>query len=327
MPDDNTVPSKIVSDNGNEWKGAFEDFLKANRIQHIYTKSYTPEPHIEAVNNQLRKIMRQIFVRNNSLAWLPYLEGIQSAKNSQYNENHSATPNKILTQFEEGTPENHKYLRKLSENQMAKYKSKLGEYKENLLDVGDYVRIKLASRQTQLRQKIKAGNKKLIVVHWTPDVYRVRERKMPKQGRLGYPKYVVENMAGQYITKDGHEYPQYFNRIDLLKVNENQRDIISQKNANTLNRLNNPEDIMAQGEAEEAQTKEANVQVAGAIPFSHAEPITKPVSQYKSADWNQALKGEKCTDEGERYVILKVEYKRDNVNHNVVEKRYLRLSK
>ena len=111
-----------------------------------------------------------------------------------------------------------------------------------------------------------------------------------------------------------------------MKVNENQRDIISQKNANTLNRLNNPEDIMVQREAEEAQTKVAQVAVARAIPVAHAEPITKPVSQYKTADWNQALKGKEFTDEGERYVLLNVEYQRgDNVNNyacDVDEKRY-----
>jgi hypothetical protein len=95
------------------------------------------------------------------------------------------------------------------------------------LSLGDYVRIKLATRQTQIRQKIKAGNKKLVVVHWTPEVYRVLERKMPKQGRIGLPKYIVANGEGNFITKVGRNYPRLFTRYDLLKVNADQRNIIS----------------------------------------------------------------------------------------------------
>ena len=106
--------SRILSDNGSEWKGEFENFLKTNGIKHTYTKSYTPEPHIESVNNQLRKIMKQVFVRNNSLAWLPYLAGIQTAKNTQWNENHKAIHGDIMTKYEADNPENKKYLTNLS---------------------------------------------------------------------------------------------------------------------------------------------------------------------------------------------------------------------
>ena len=314
------IPTRVVSDNGTEFKGVFEEFLKNNRIKHVFTKSYTPEPHIEAVNARLRSIMRQMFVRTNSLAWLPHLAGIQSSKNTAWNENHGATPDQIMTKWEANNPEDRKYLRKLTKDQVSLYKSNLANYEENLLSIGDYVRIKLATRQTQIRQKIKAGNKKLVVVHWTPEVYRVLERKMPKQGRIGLPKYIVANEEGNFITKEGRNYPQLFSRYDLLKVSADQRAIISQKNANTLNRLNNPEDIMAQVQQPVAPVDA----VAHAIPIARAEPIIKPVSSYKTADWNQELRGKEFTDEGVRYVILGVEYKRgDNVNNylcDVVEK-------
>jgi len=254
--------------------------------------------------------MRQIFVRTNSLAWLPNLPGIQSAKNSQWNTNHGGTPDQIMTRFESNEPKDRKYFRELKKSQTDFYKSRLENYEENLLSPGDYVRIKLATRQTQIRQKIKAGNKKLVVVHWTPEVYRVRERKMPKQGRIGLPKYIVENEDGQFITKENREYPQLFNRSDLLKVMADQRNIISQKNANTLNRLNNPEDIMVKGE------QPAREAIAQAVPVARAEPIAKPLTEYKTAEWNAELKGKEFTDEGIRYVILGVEYKRgDNVNN------------
>ena len=315
------IPNRLLSDNGTEFRGVFDDFLKINKIKHICTKSYTPEPHIEAVNSQCRKIMRQVFVRTNSLAWLPHLRGIQSAKNSQWNPNHDATPDQLMTRFESNEAEDRKYFRELKKTQTDFYKSRLENYEENLLSPGDYVRIKLATRQTQIRQKIKAGNKKLVVVHWTPEVYRVRERKMPKQGRIGLPKYIVENEDGQFITKENREYPQLFNRSDLLKVMAGQRNIISQKNANTLNRLNNPEDIMVEGEqaAKEAQA------VAVAVPIARAERVTKSVVDYKSKEWNNELVGKEFTDGGARYVILNIAYvKGENINNyvcDVIEKR------
>jgi hypothetical protein len=248
--------------------------------------------------------MRQVFVRNNTLAWLPHLRGIQSAKNSQWNPNHEATPDQIMTRFESNEPNDRKYFRKLKKNQTDFYKSRLENYEENLLSPGDYVRIKLATRQTQIRQKIKAGNKKLVVVHWTPEVYRIRERKMPKQGRIGFPKYIVENEEGQFITKENRDYAQLFNRSDLLKVMADQRNIISQKNANTLNRLNNPEDIMVEQPAQ----VESVPAVAIAIPVAHAERVVRPKRESKSAELNRTLKGLEYKEDNETFKILDVLY-------------------
>ena len=124
------IPNRLLPDNGTEFKGVFDDFLKINKIKHICTKSYSPEPHIEAVNNQLRKIMRQV---NNTLAWLPHLRGIQSAKNSQWNPNHDATPDQIMTRFESNEPNDRNYFRELKKNQTDFYKSRLENYEENLI--------------------------------------------------------------------------------------------------------------------------------------------------------------------------------------------------
>ena len=281
------LPSRILSDNGTEFKGEFEDYLKESKIKHICTKSYTPEPHIEASNNQLRKIMRQVFVRNNSLAWLPHLGGIQTAKNTQWNSNHNAIPDQIVTLFETDTRESKKYLKTLSKNQNEFYKNRIREYDEDLLHEGNFVRIKLAATQSQLRQKIKAGNKKLIVVRFSPDVYKISEIRMPKQNRIGFPKYIVEDLDGNTILQSGKTYPILFNRYDLLKVGVNQRAILSSKNANTLNRLNNPEDLLEQEPAVQA--------VAQAIPIARAEKVTKSVAKYGATDWNRELKGKEYT--------------------------------
>ena len=280
-------PVRIASDNGNEWLGEFDEYLQEHKIKHIFTKTYTPEPHIEAVNNQLRKIMRQIFVRENTLGWLPYLPGIQDAKNSQFNENHDATPVQIMDRFMKNEPHDRTYLKKLKTDQVAKYKARFSEYKDNVLNVGDFVRVKLSAIQTGLRQKEKAGNKKLIVVKFSPDVYRIKEVKMPEQGRIGLPKYVIEDKDRRFVTEN-REYAKLFNRNDLLKVGENQRDIISQKNANTLNRLNNPEDIMVDGEL--AKKKAEPVPTVARVRPVRAV-VVKTINQYQTKEWREALIG------------------------------------
>ena len=303
-------PVRIASDNGAEWMGEFDEYLQEHKIKHIFTKTYTPEPHIEAVNNQLRKIMRQIFVRENTLAWLPYLKGIQDAKNSQFNENHDATPAQIVARFMKDEPHDRTYLKKLKTDQVAKYKARFSEYKDNVLNVGDFVRVKLSAIQTGLRQKEKAGNKKLIVVKFSPDVYRIKEVKFPKQGRIGLPKYVIEDKDGRFVTKENREYAKLFNRNDLLKVGENQRDIISQKNANTLNRLNNPEDIMVDGELAKKNAEPVPT-VARVRPVRAV--VVKTINQYQTKEWREALIGKTFVMDEKKYVVVDVFYQNNKI--------------
>jgi hypothetical protein len=44
--------------------------------------------------------MRQVFVRYNTLAWLPYLKEIQLAMNSIYIDKLKGTPDDIMTAYE-----------------------------------------------------------------------------------------------------------------------------------------------------------------------------------------------------------------------------------
>jgi len=307
--------SVVVSDNGNEFLGEFDDYLSRHKIKHIFTKTYTPQPNVEAVNNQLRKIMRQIFVKYNKLAWLPYLPAIQQAKNTQYNENIGETPDRIMSIFENDNDKD--YLNDLSEknlnkkksdfqkSQLLKRKSKLVQL-NNLLKVGDFVRVRLSSQQTELRSKIKAGKKKLIIVHFSPDVYKVKQVFKPKTNKLSQFQYTLETLNGEKVLKPGEtNSAQRFNINDLLKVNEDQKSILSQKNADTLNRLRNPEDIEVEvknykpKEIDEIEKKEKKVVV----------PKEKEFKDYKSsADWNKFLKDKEFNDEGKRYKIDDVFY-------------------
>ena len=65
--DDMTIkPHIIQSDNGSEFKNYYTiNWYKENDIKHIFTLPYAPESNglIENFNKQLRKMMREIFIR------------------------------------------------------------------------------------------------------------------------------------------------------------------------------------------------------------------------------------------------------------------------
>ena len=91
------------------------------------------------------------------------------------------------------------------------------------------MRIRLATQQSQLPEKIKAGKTQLIVVHFSPDIYRINQVFSPQQNRLEQYKYALKNGDGKVVERQGKEYTERFKRIDLLKVSANQKTILSQK--------------------------------------------------------------------------------------------------
>ena len=109
------------------------------------------------------------------------------------------------------------------------------------------MRIRLATQQSQLPEKIKAGKTQLIVVHFSPDIYRINQVFSPQQNRLEQYKYALKNGDGKVVERQGKEYTERFKRIDLLKVSANQKTILSQKDSN---KLNDPEDIQVEKDTE-----------------------------------------------------------------------------
>ena len=66
-------------------------------IKHITGKSYRQIVLVEACDNQIHKIMRALFIRNNNLNWIDRLGEIQLSKNTQYDTNLKAMPKTVLT--------------------------------------------------------------------------------------------------------------------------------------------------------------------------------------------------------------------------------------
>ena len=137
-------------------------------------------------------------------------------------------------------------------------------------------------------------------MHFSPDVYQIHQVFAPKYNRLGQFKYSLINADGKLVERQGKDYAERFKRVDLLKVGANQKMILSQNDANTLNKLNDPEDIQ--------------VETINSIP-TEANPITKAkltqikkIDNFNSRDWQSLLKDKEFTDrdDGIRYRITSV---------------------
>ena len=77
----------LQSDNGGEFKGELTKYCDDVGIKQVFTLSYTPRSNglVENLNNQIRKILREMFLRNNNTIWYDKLELVAKNKNNQKN--------------------------------------------------------------------------------------------------------------------------------------------------------------------------------------------------------------------------------------------------
>ena len=177
-------PHIIQSDNGAEFKNYNTiQYYKDNNIKYIFTLPYAPESNglIENFNKQLRRMFRELFIMNNNLNWINYLQICCDNKNTQYNKTIKHAPNTLWNpdsfydrvkynarelpediEQDENSPETIRLKALNSMKEQAKRQIKQTKIDE--LNKGDYVRVKMSAIYSEIRKQIKAGNKKLINV-------------------------------------------------------------------------------------------------------------------------------------------------------------------
>ena len=76
----------ILSDNGLEFEGEFEGYLKTNNIHHRRIVSHSPQANsvTERANKEVRKILKALFVQNGNTHWWNQLTNVENIKNSSY---------------------------------------------------------------------------------------------------------------------------------------------------------------------------------------------------------------------------------------------------
>ena len=238
-------PNYIITDNGLEFKGEFSDYCKDKNIKQRFIRAYTPQANgiVERMNQEIRKIMKDISLKNNNVRWTTYLKDIEDNKNNTYNETIKASPKEIWT------PDKNKNL--LSNNQNKKQiiaqknikkqiQNEINKFKnKDDFEKGDEVRIKMSSIFSNIRKLIKQGNTKQLIINYTPDIFIIKKKIIPRQGTLERNRYILKNKNNNKVVKTPNGIIKQFYGSELLFVPPTTPDdnIINMNRALILNKV------------------------------------------------------------------------------------------
>jgi hypothetical protein len=199
-------PVILQTDNGGEFLGDMKPWCESKNIRQVFSRTHTPQTNglVENFNLYLRQMIREGFVRTNTLNWTRHLNDYL------YNRNHTKhtatkyTPAEVWTATREPIVKGGRVLpatlgdKPLTQNQkqnnvkkrtITRARKELDRYEDEKFVIGDKVRIKLAAIDTKVRKEIKAGNEKLLPIKYTPDVFDVVKVFNPKANTLQKPQY------------------------------------------------------------------------------------------------------------------------------------------
>jgi transposase InsO family protein len=208
-------PRLIHCDQGTEFRGEFEEWMRENNIKWTNSRSYSPQSNglVENLNGQIRKMIREMFIRNNNTIWYSHLQTIMNAKNGQYNSTIKTRPIDVW----EGNGNRMGNDPAANIRERARKQVLRNTTKE--LHVGDYVRIKMSALYSSVRKMIKEATreKKYIVVKYTPEVFRVKSLLNPDHAGLEKQRYTVEDLNGQELRTNNGGIKRFF-ATELMKI-------------------------------------------------------------------------------------------------------------
>jgi hypothetical protein len=285
-----TYPKIIQADNGSEFAKETSMWMEENNITYIKTLSYSPESNglVEGKNKIVRKILREIMIRNNSRNWTNYLQICAELMNTQKNETTKENPNDIWLEGHQLYWKNEAIIR-LHKNRIANAvrNNSTEEYK-----VGDYVRVKMATLYSSVRKIIKSGDKKLLVVNFSPTLYQIKSvlQKDLKDKKVGdkiisfeKERYTLKNMDGTPVqTEQKLNNPnnvrrdkRFFASDFQLVKNSNQEGTFLEnftvQDALKLNKMDKPNAIAV----ERAQPRPRPI-IRAVLPIQEARPAQRP---------------------------------------------------
>ena len=190
----NDKPKSLLLDNGTEFLGEFAVYCKSVNIKIRNTTSYSPQSNgvCERMNREVRKILKAMFVRNNDLVWYNKLDEVSKIKNLTYHSSIKIEP-KTVYDFQANTTEDvkKKIAREASEAIKQKAMRDVAKYKANEYKVDDWVRITMSAVYPSIRQIIKSGNAKQIVVQYLPLLFQIKSVIYKRKGLLEKNEYTL----------------------------------------------------------------------------------------------------------------------------------------
>jgi transposase InsO family protein len=193
-------PHILQRDNGGEFAGELTTWLNDHDIEGIKTLSYSPQANglIENFNNQMRKMLRELMIRHNNLIWYNQLDLCCSIKNKQRNSTTKRRPIDVWKNAQYDETEEFEN-RNVARNIRNKAKENVAKNKTLELNVGDYVRVKLSQLYSQIRKMVKAGDKKYIVVKYSPEIYIIDKNLKPDNEGFEKLRYTLKTLAGDQL--------------------------------------------------------------------------------------------------------------------------------
>lgn len=242
----NIKPNYLISDNGSEFKAEFSNYCKSHDIQQRLNRAYSPQANgiVERSNLEVRKLIKQIFIQNENNVWINDLRNIEDVKNNTYTSSIKNIPNKIWidNKNEVITKDNfHNATPQQSEQNLASrtilknVKRKIKEFKDEEFEQGDYVRLRMDEIFKNIKNLVKQGDKKQIIITYSPSIFRIFKKITPRNGLLERSRYILQANNGRLlITKTGGKPRQVYGNV-LIKVNPNDTTDISNADAMKIN--------------------------------------------------------------------------------------------
>ena len=233
------TPKYIICDNGTEFKGDFETFCKAHEITIRRNRPYSPEANgiVERANKEIRKLLRNINLENENNNWVDNLRRVEDLRNNTYTSAIKAIPNKIWTNSKEpialrNIPIHNRTENKKEEQILAKQtilrgvKKQIEEFKDDELDIGDKVRVRMDVLSNGIKSLVKSGDTKQIVVAYSPVVFRILKKIIPRNGTLERSRYIVGTVdqTRMLVNKQDGTKPRQFYANSLRRVGEDETD-------------------------------------------------------------------------------------------------------
>ena len=236
-------PKIVQKDNGGEFQGEFNTYLKDEGIKLINTLSYSPQSNglVENLNKNLRKIIREVMARHNNHKWFIYLSDITHNKNTQRNKVTKHMPIEIWTPTHDT---NHNEFTKDIHTRLINRAKKVLDKEKTVLQIGDMVRVSQTQIKSDIRKKIKDGDKKNIIISFSPEVFKIRSIIMPDRNtNVENRRYTLETLDGEpFLTEVKINNPnaeRSYKRVfgsELQKVNDDVAHL-TQKDADKLNQV------------------------------------------------------------------------------------------
>lgn len=303
-----TRPRILVSDNGVEYKGNWDNWCQQNHIIHKRTSPGTPTENAlcERMNRTIRSKLNEMMVHHNSNEWLAHLQTVVNNINNNVAGGTHHTPNEL---WEEGyhagvqhipanvpPPNDDDNAQILRARLMQRNRQKWQRVNENDRNrryiIGDRVFLSIKVLSTVIRQYLKngLGSTKNIPVKYIPRVLTVADVK-PAHG-FTKERYHLQNEDGVVIEKDGEPMNFYANQLVHVpphSTNTNM-DPRSFQRAMQLNNFDAEDDGNLYMDANDEGDDEPPPQ-----PPRPPRP-PRPITQWKTKEWNVALRGKEFTD-------------------------------